>query len=361
MGPGVGQTLNANDSIRVIYNDNTYIDLMPLTDTVDNKLHPLTVFSNYQCQLAHYKYIPNKTLTDITPFILKLADIQTPVDSANKHINLNNYTDGISNYTKISTKDFTPATNKPLFTLNINIDTGNYGLIMFYYMDDNYGKTEYTKATNVTADNFNELKENLFIKNVDNSYSKVAEGASFSTETTYYEFIEYKPASIVAKAAGDSGLEAKAIGRFNTDDELVSKYYFKVDPKIQIIKLDPDVKQLEIYPDTLYDATIIFSGLSIVEGINPLLDYRSSEGTQSDAGLTELLAEIKKLDTNNTFYYNMPIDNNRAIDLNHLVGEKLSSPVAWYDSNNENNKFVISEIDADSLETGITLTKASRY
>jgi hypothetical protein len=57
----------------------------------------------------------------------------------------------------------------------------------------------------------------------------------------------------------------------------------------------------------------------------------------------------------------MPIDNARAIDLNHLVGEKLSSPIAWYDPNNESNKFVISEIDADSLETGITLTKASRY
>ena len=56
----------------------------------------------------------------------------------------------------------------------------------------------------------------------------------------------------------------------------------------------------------------------------------------------------------------MPIDNNRAINLNPLLEENMLSAEAWYDSNNENNKFVVTEIDANHLDKGITLTKASR-
>jgi hypothetical protein len=61
------------------------------------------------------------------------------------------------------------------------------------------------------------------------------------------------------------------------------------------------------------------------------------------------------------FYYNVPIQRSNEIDLNPAIAEdKLSSPLSWYDPNNVNRKFVISEIDADYLATGITLTKASR-
>jgi hypothetical protein len=38
----------------------------------------------------------------------------------------------------------------------------------------------------------------------------------------------------------------------------------------------------------------------------------------------------------------------------------LDHPINWYDINNINNKFVVSEIDADYLKTGITIAKASR-
>ena len=57
----------------------------------------------------------------------------------------------------------------------------------------------------------------------------------------------------------------------------------------------------------------------------------------------------------------MPIQRSNEIDLNLAVTEDtLSNPLAWYDPNNINRKFVISEIDADYLATGITLTKTSR-
>jgi hypothetical protein len=306
MGPSVGQTLNKYDSITITYqNGNTKVEkeLRPLTQ--DGTNYPLTLFSNYQCQLAHHVYTPNKKLTSTTPFKLKLADIQTPTDSQ-KHINLNNYTDGVAEYTKINVEEFENTDNAPLFTLNINIPEERYGLVMFYYIGEN------TPRANA--------------------------------------------AYLVAKDKDANEIDIK---QYNNADSATSQYYLK--HGIQVIELLPEIKTLSVYPDKLRKSTIIFSKLSLVEGINPLLDYRYSATGQTNRGLNDLLDKIKEVDPNYEFFYNTPIDNNRAIDLNHLVGENLASPVTWYDPNNENNKFVISEIDADSLDTGITLTKASRY
>ena len=312
MGPSVGQTLNKYDSITITYqNGNTKVEkeLRPLTQ--NGTCYPLTLFSNYQCQLAHHVYTPNKNLTSITPFKLKppfklkLADIQNPADSQ-KHINLNNYTDGVTEYTKINVEEFENTDNAPLFTLNINIPEDRLGLVMFYYIGEN------TPRANA--------------------------------------------AYLVAKDNEDNEI---AIGQYNNAETTTNPYHLK--HGIQVIELSPEIKTLSVYPDMLRKSTIIFSKLSLVEGINPLLDYRYSATGQTDRGLKDLLDKIKEVDPNYEFFYNTPIDNNRAIDLNHLVGENLASPVTWYDPNNENNKFVISEIDADSLDTGITLTKASRY
>jgi len=66
----------------------------------------------------------------------------------------------------------------------------------------------------------------------------------------------------------------------------------------------------------------------------------------------ELLRELNKLDVDHQFYYNCLVNNSVALNINPgLVdteeAEKLSTPRIWYDSNNINNKFVISEIDAN--------------
>ena len=67
------------------------------------------------------------------------------------------------------------------------------------------------------------------------------------------------------------------------------------------------------------------------------------------------------------FYYNCPMDNttvininSEAIDQNTNLKENLASPKFWYDYNNINNKFVISEIDADYLDTGIQIANSSK-
>ena len=100
-----------------------------------------------------------------------------------------------------------------------------------------------------------------------------------------------------------------------------------------------------------------------MRGVNPKLRYQY-DATNGNTGLDTLLADIRAAGVNKLFYYNTPIDNESAIELNPYIKDPLEdsllTPSAWYDPNNVNNKFVVSEIDADYLATGITLTKSSR-
>ena len=76
----------------------------------------------------------------------------------------------------------------------------------------------------------------------------------------------------------------------------------------------------------------------------------------------QLLDDIIKLDVNREFYYNVPVEANMAIELNE--GDKnlntLMNPRANYDVNNVNNCFVISKLDIDYLDDGITIARSSR-
>jgi hypothetical protein len=77
-----------------------------------------------------------------------------------------------------------------------------------------------------------------------------------------------------------------------------------------------------------------------------------------------LLADILKLDPDFKFYYNCPLQAATAIDINTNLTdtdvERLSDTKMWYDVNNINNKFVISEIDNKFIDSGITIAKASK-
>ena len=90
---------------------------------------------------------------------------------------------------------------------------------------------------------------------------------------------------------------------------------------------------------------LIFGNLDLVnssEVLNPKLKYFAvTENTSAD----QALSDIRSLDTQNEFYYNNIIANDTAIDLNE--DEDLLNPRTLYDYNNKNNKFVVSEIDAD--------------
>ena len=433
MGSNVGQSLNEYDSITLIYEDDSEIPevLEPLTTGTD--IHPLTVYSNYPCQLAHHIYTPNTELTDIVPFVVKLADIQNPVDS-NKHVNLNNYTDGVGNYTKVNVEDFNNREGEPLFELNTNIPDGEYGLIMFYYIDENADDGHLVRsATQAAVEEADDIiiyttdiedpqtrwklnigetlqlnaklivdeepadidnsqwtsskpevaavdetglitaikigTSKIIVSNEDNTKSKsitiIIPGIEQDdtrnlTITVDEETVPEASANAYIRPRGNDGTFIYGIRQFNLGTEYINNYALKTSPGIQVLQIDPSVKTLSIYPDSNKKSTIIFSELSLVKGINPYLDYKFGDGEQGDQGLDDLLEKIRMHDTEGKFYYNMPVDNNRAIDLNYLVHETLSTPDAWYDPNNECNKFVISEISADDLDTGIVLTKVSK-
>ncbi|MDY2736136.1 hypothetical protein [Intestinibacter sp.] len=58
------------------------------------------------------------------------------------------------------------------------------------------------------------------------------------------------------------------------------------------------------------------------------------------------------------------MDNSTAIDFNDNLDEAeketLLTPTIWYDYNNINNKFVITEISDTDMKKGITIARTSK-
>jgi hypothetical protein len=111
---------------------------------------------------------------------------------------------------------------------------------------------------------------------------------------------------------------------------------------------------------TVAQDTLIFSKLDIVKNdtINPKIKYRAQK---SENVLSKILADIKKLDPEYNFYYNNKASLDYIIDLNDSDNEDTLDYVStWFDYNNINNKFVISEIDTDYLIENVVIAKASR-
>ena len=76
----------------------------------------------------------------------------------------------------------------------------------------------------------------------------------------------------------------------------------------------------------------------------------------------QLLSDILAIDTERNFYYNVPVEDHLAIELNE--SEKslntLLNPITNYDINNVNNCFVISKLDIDYLDNGLKIARSSR-
>lgn len=77
-----------------------------------------------------------------------------------------------------------------------------------------------------------------------------------------------------------------------------------------------------------------------------------------------LLATLNTYDVNHDFYYCCVPDNSTKLSINKLLTgddlETVISPKCWYDYNNSNNKFVISEISLPDMKTGITISSSSK-
>ena len=133
------------------------------------------------------------------------------------------------------------------------------------------------------------------------------------------------------KVLGSNGADIRRYNYGAASGGVITEY--KLVPGIQVIRLNHQVTGLEVYADKAKNGKIIFSELSLVKGINENLKYQAIQS--GSTALDTLLADIKstvQTTKNNIiedqFYYNMPIDNNRAINLNPLLEENLLSAEA---------------------------------
>ena len=124
---------------------------------------------------------------------------------------------------------------------------------------------------------------------------------------------------------------------------------------------------------TLFNGgTVIIGDLTLVNlednfdypRVNPYLGIELSEAQKKLADKPTLQYLIEKypeiFDKASQFYWNCPIDTELQLNINTVADETLRSSNSWYDANNVNNKFVISEIDANYLTTGIQIENSSK-
>lgn len=200
--------------------------------------------------------------------------------------------------------------NQADFNLQINIPTNTFGAVMFYWIYD----------------------QSLY--NSDGSDKKIK-----------------AEAKIEAIDADEAATEH--ISLFNSN---VKSSSINLNRGFNMIQIDPEVKQLKIYGTC---GNIIFDNLRIITGINPALNYQAIGEPNA---LSQMLSDIAAIPEATKFYCTAPIMSDTAIDLNQSIESDnfLDNALSWYDVNNINNKFVISEIDADFLNTGLSIAKTSR-
>ena len=237
----------------------------------------------------------------------------------NLGINLNNYGDNLTRIVFSDSTNLTPGHHNYTH-LNISMPSSDSGLIMMYYIPyQGYQET-------IASCAYLEL--------------------SNSVEPTIYNHIVDDVESWWGSEYIDN-----------------SKYYLRAG--LNIIHV-PASCIINIYSDTDNKDILLFSTLDLIPtdnelAINPKLSYKVINPETTHSALEQLLSDIKTFDTDDEFYYNVVPDNSNVIDLNPYNDEEtLDSPYTWYSYNNINNKFVISEIDADYLTQGISIAYASK-
>jgi hypothetical protein len=116
------------------------------------------------------------------------------------------------------------------------------------------------------------------------------------------------------------------------------------------------------------------NGATDFSGINlDLLDYQALSVHPDDLNVATpvktalpaadlLLHNIREIDVDKQFYYNAHIEDSLAIELNGTAAghTKMSAPAVFYDVNNINNHFVLSELEINYLDTGLSIARSSK-
>ena len=148
---------------------------------------------------------------------------------------------------------------------------------------------------------------------------------------------------------------------------------------INVIKLNGDTSNNKAYSFNLGGYRADTSDVVLIGQLD-LVDNSGKKNDVSDDGIDlnripyiavdsataskQILKDINTIDPDHSFYYNCLMDNSTAIDFNDNLDEAeketLLTPTIWYDYNNINNKFVITEISDTDMKKGITIARTSK-
>lgn len=284
-----------------------------LTLEASGKDHPLSFKTNKIVQSAtKVTDVTKKEFSETGVLEKRTADLQIKLfevskvkSSKDKIINIGNYGSGqftTINFEEQASPSGAGSTEAISFDLNLLVPANTFGLMMIYY--EKLDKTNTNKAK-ITWTNENNI--------------------------TYYK-------------------DSTTI----TGKELI------LNEGINIIKINnSDV--LTISSNLNNKAVVTFGALDLIkldDPINPKLKYKT---INEETAYEQILKDIKNIDTNNEFYYNMPISNDLDIDMNPKdEKDNLENPLNWFNYNNINNKFVISVIDTEHLSDDIVIARSSR-
>jgi len=124
---------------------------------------------------------------------------------------------------------------------------------------------------------------------------------------------------------------------------------------------------LFIKTDSSSQGTLCFDNLRLIDvtddnsmGLNiKQIGYFAIE---ESSGESQLLTDIRAIDKDGEFYYNVPVESSIAIDFDEssVTPDTLLNPFISYDINNINNNFVISKLDINQLSNGLQIARSSR-
>lgn len=328
--PANGQKLNVGDSITLEYKNTSP------TIIAGNGDEDVTFKTNY---------VINSTLDNINT-------TYSSINEKGELEELNNFKVKVFNQKQISitTKDTGAQEENPSIPLLLNNTQQYYTSVPFNYLPEN----------------------------ADQNYPYFKLYCTIPDETTQFGLIMFY---YKTTAVEENPNNCPRISIIYDDTDHPAKLYNsrtinELIPGINVIEIAKSciIQIKPAYSFQAKDDLIIFSPLDIIDegiyegrpdkGLNlDILKYYLPKSSPFPADpqtpAEQLLADIHAADEEGIFYYNAIIDNSARLDLNIDAGETMQTERIWYDYNNVNNKFVVSEIDSDYLDTGITLARTS--
>ena len=340
VGPTKTQSLRktdkVTDEVTLYYNNATDIDtknaenIVPISPTSINttidlatSISCISIGDTFEIPEESQESFKVKQFKKGTFGIYAGTDLKVKEDLSASLNNFNNY------WTKFSLKDLKTTDNA--VKLNFVIPKNNYGLLFIY-------------CTNGSSDI--KGKSGVYLR-----YKGSNKPVIFNNNNTWWANITNVTPNI----------------NFTVGTNCYLKY------GINVIKLNGDISNNKAYSFNLGGYSADTSDVVLIGQLD-LVDNSNNDGIDlnripyiaidAKSKSEQILKDIRTIDPDHSFYYNCLMDNSTAIDFNDNLDESeketLLTPAIWYDYNNINNKFVITEISDTDMKKGITIARTSK-